>query len=183
MHIRGKDGVIDFFGSEYAMVNFLINIGLSNLRYESTLKCLSCSKEFTKLENITTFNKFTINCQTTIENKITPKTCKHCKRKNVIVMRLDGKIVNLSPLLILEVGNLYVAEKSIKKSICLLHDNSPLKFQLVGYTMLAGNHFTLKTYIKDNLYYYDGINNPKYCWKKIPTSGIFKAELHCFYVT
>ena len=161
MDIRGKDGVIDFFGSEYAMVNFLINIGLSNLRYESTLKCLSCSKEFTKLENITTFNKFTINCQTTIENKITPKTCKHCKRKNVIVMRLDGKIVNLSPLLILEVGNLYVAEKSIEKSICLLHDNRPLKFQLVGYTMLAGNHFTLKTYIKDNLYYYDGINNPK----------------------
>ena len=69
MDIRGKDGVIDFFGSEYTIVIFLFNIGVSKLRYESTLKCLSCSKEFTKLENITTFNKFIIKCQTTIENK------------------------------------------------------------------------------------------------------------------
>ena len=33
-----KHGVIDFFGSEYIMVKFLINIGLCNTRYECRLK-------------------------------------------------------------------------------------------------------------------------------------------------
>ena len=54
-----------------------------------------------KLENITTFNKCLVNCQTTIVNKIEPKKCKLCRRNNVAFTRSNGKLLSLSPLLIL----------------------------------------------------------------------------------
>ena len=48
--------------------------------YECKLKCPSCSLEFTKLENIKTFNKYIVNkCQTTIVSKIEHKNANFTK--------------------------------------------------------------------------------------------------------
>ena len=88
LNIEEKKNIIDFFGSEYGMVKLLINTGLSTMRYECELKFQNLSRVFIKVENIITFNKFTVNCQNTIENMITHKVCKHCKRKDVIVTKL-----------------------------------------------------------------------------------------------
>ena len=61
LNIEEKKNIIDFFGSEYGMVKLLINTGLSTMRYECEVKCQNCSRVFIKVENITTFNKFTVS--------------------------------------------------------------------------------------------------------------------------
>ena len=105
------------------------------------VKRSSCPQEFPKLENSTTFNKYIFNSQTTILSKIKPPKC------------------NLSPLLILEMENLDIDEKGRDKRITLLHHGRILNFDLIGYTLLSGNHFTLKP--NSILYYYDGMRTPK----------------------
>ena len=67
---------------------------LNTMRYECELKCEDCSRVFKKVINITTFDKFTVNRQTTIDKKITPKICKHCKKEDVVVTTLKENVLN-----------------------------------------------------------------------------------------
>ena len=76
LHIEEKMNIIDFFGSEYSMVKLLVENRLSIMRYECELKCENCSRVFKKVENITTFDKFTVNCQTLIRDFVNAGRCK-----------------------------------------------------------------------------------------------------------
>ena len=58
-------------------------------------------------------------------------------------------------------GNLKVAERDIERCTFLTHNDRLLSFHLIGYTLLNGSHFSLKTYIDNILYHYDGMRNPK----------------------
>ena len=180
LHIEEKMNIIDFFGSEYSMVKLLVDNRLSTMRYECELKCENCSRVFKKVENITTFDKFTVNCQTTIDNRITPKVCKHSKREDVVATTLKGRCIKLSPLLILEMGNLKVSERDIEKCISLTHNDRLLSFNLIGYTLLFGNHFSLKTYIDDIMYHYDGMRYPKIQVEKSPHTHKLHSSISLF---
>ena len=57
------------------------------------------------------FDKFTVNFQNTIDNEITPKVGKHCKRDDVVDTTLKGRCIKLSLQLIIEMSNLKVAER------------------------------------------------------------------------
>ena len=160
MDIQEKYFAIDFYGSEYTMVKRLVNIGLSCMKYKYQIKCMGCSQEISKVINITTFDKFTNNCQATIESKRSSLLCKICKYQNDVI-QFQGDFIQLSPLIILELGNLEVFEEKIEKKIQLAHQNKLQYFQLIGYTLLFGNHFTLKTFIGTNCYHYDGMRKKK----------------------
>ena len=151
---------VDFYGSEYTMVKYLTNIGLSCMKYQYQMKCSGCSQEISKRINVTTFDKFANSCQITIESKITTLLCKICKRQNEVI-QLQGDFIRLSPLLILELGNLKVLEEKIEEKIHIIHQDKLQHFKLLGYTLLFGNHFTLKTFIGKNRYHYDGMKNKK----------------------
>ena len=57
------------------------------------------------------FDKFTVNFQNTIDNEITPKVGKQCKRDDVVDTTLKGRCIKLSLQLIIEMSNLKVAER------------------------------------------------------------------------
>ena len=80
---------------------------------------------------------------------ITHKVCKHCKRKDVIVTKLKGKCINLSPLLILEMGNLKVAERDIERCIPLTHIS--LTFSLTKWDVLLRFYSTERIDVSDLL--------------------------------
>ena len=75
------------------------------------------------------------------------------------MIQFQGDFIQLSPLIILELGNLEVFEEKIEKKIQLAHQNKLQYFQLIGYTLLFGNHFTLKTFIGTNCYHYQRRRN------------------------
>ena len=140
MNIQENYFAIDFYGSEYTMVKHLTNIGISCMKYKYQMKCTGCSQKISKVVNITTFNKFTNNCQATIESKMTSLLCKICKRQNDVI-QLQGDSIQLSPLIILELGNLKVLEENIEKKIQLVHQKKHQYFQLLGYTLSGQKYF------------------------------------------
>ena len=111
------------------------------MKYKYQVKCLGCYQGISKVINITTFDKFINSCQATIESKMT-FLCKLCKRQKAT--RLQGNFVQLSPLIILELGNLNVLEEKLEKKIQLVHQNKLQYFRLLGCTLLFSSHFTLK---------------------------------------
>ena len=86
------------------------------------------------------------------------------------MIQFQGDFIQLSPLIILELGNLEVFEDKIEKKIQLAHQNKFQYFQLIGYTLLFGSHFTLKTFIGTNCYHYDGMRKKKYYLKNTQIS-------------
>ena len=126
------------------------------MKYEQKMKCSGCAQEISKIVNITTLH----NCQSAIENTLTSLVCRTCKRQNDVI-RIQGDFIELTPLLILKFGNLEIPEKNIEKKINLIHQYGPQYFQLIGHTLLLGNHFTLKTLINTTCYHYDGMRNKK----------------------
>ena len=125
---------VDFYGSEYTMVKYLTNIGLSCMKYQSQMNCSGCFQEISKIIDVTTFDKFANSCQITIESKITTLLCKICKRQNEVI-QLQGDFIQLSPLLILELGNLKVLEGKIEEKINIIHQDRLQHFKLLGYTL------------------------------------------------
>ena len=53
MNVKRENNEIDFFGSEYNIVQTLVNVGLSIQEYECTFKCPNCSEIFAIKERIT----------------------------------------------------------------------------------------------------------------------------------
>ena len=72
-------------------------------------------------------------------------------------------VKQLSPTfaIVIHRGRKLTDERKIDNYINFEHDNRLLKFKHIGHTMIYGNHFTLKTYLNDELVSYDGIRNPK----------------------
>ena len=57
--------------------------------------------------------------------------------------------------------NLNIDENGIDKRNTLLHHERILNFDLFGYTLQSGNHFTLKTFLNSILYYHERYENSK----------------------
>ena len=86
--------------------------------------------------------------------------------ENNIVQALEKKKVSsnfpqLSPLLIIEARNLQMNSSLTDNFIHMEHDNRLLNLKHIGHTLIYGNHFTLQTYINEELVSYDGMRNPK----------------------
>ena len=92
------------------------------MKYQYQMKCSGCSQEISKIINVTTFDKFANSCQISIESKITTLLCKICKSQNEVI-QLQGDFIQLSPLLILELGNLKVLEEKIEEKIHIIHQD------------------------------------------------------------
>ena len=83
-----------------------------------------------------------------------------CKQKLETIEKLDGCFRKLCPFLILETGHLENSssiESMIETSLSIRHKDNLVVYKLLGYTLLAGGHFTLKTCIDGKFYHYDGI--------------------------
>ena len=156
-----ENNEIDFFGSEYNIVQMLVNVGLSMQKYECTFKCPNCLELFIIKERISYFTTFLTNFQTTIESKLIPERCNRCHWKDMHFEQVASKFPQLSPLLFIETGNLQVNEYIIDPYIKLKHEQKMLTFRHIGHTLIYGNHFTLKTFLDEQFVSYDGIRNPK----------------------
>ena len=161
MAIKCENNQLDFFGSEYNIVQALVNTGLSIQDYNSIFECPHCSKHFTKKTRISYFASLVTSFQATIDTQVMPTVCTICRWKGTHFKKVSSSFPQLSPLLFIEAGNLQMSASWIDNYINLEHDNRLLKFKHIGHTMIYGNHFTLKTYLNDELVSYDGIRNPK----------------------
>ena len=161
MAIKCENKQLDFFGSECNIVQALVNTGLSIQDYHSIFECPHCSKHFTKKTRISYFASLVTSFQATIDTKVMPTVCTICRWKGTHFKKVSSSFPQLSPLLFIEAGNLQMSVSWIDNYINLEHDNRLLKFKHIGHTMIYGNHFTLKTYLNDELVSYDGIRNPK----------------------
>ena len=131
---------------------------LNNNRYDSTFQCWSCFGSFSQwTDSITKFNS---SCQTSIDSKLLARRCKLCKQELETIEKLDGGFQILCPFLILETGHIENSssiESMIETSLSIKHKDNLVVYKLLGYTLLSGGHFTLKTYIDGKFYYYNGI--------------------------
>ena len=149
------------FGSENNIVQALVKAGLSTQEYHCTFQCPHCSKHFNTKTRINYFTTLIENLQTILNSKVEPKFCKICRWKDTHFKNVSKQFHQLSPLLIIEAGNLQIDANMIDNVINMDHGNKMLTFKHIGYTLIYGNHFTLKTFVNQDLVSYDGMRNPK----------------------
>ena len=159
--IKCENNQLNFFGSENNIVQALVNTELSIQEYHCTFECPQCSKHFTKKTRITYFVSLITNFQDTIDTKVMPKVCKICRWNDTHFKKISSNFPKLSPMLIIEAGNLQMNESLIDEYLNMEHDNELLTFKHIGHTLIYGIHFNLKTYVNEELVSYDGMRHPK----------------------
>ena len=112
MNVKCANREINFFGSEYSIIQILVKVRLSTQRYECTFKCPQCFGLFSIKESISYFTTFITNCQTTIDSKLIPQFCKLCKWEGAAFEKVSSKFSPLSPLLFIE-PEIYMLTKII----------------------------------------------------------------------
>ena len=96
----------DFLCYEGAMVQLLINLSICSDRYEVIFQCWSCSYQLEKKFNLIYVLTFKENSQKTIDFQIkTAFSCLKCRDPNAKLESLIQKFVQVTPLIILEVGH------------------------------------------------------------------------------
>ena len=162
LNIASNNGIFDFYGSEFAFVTLMRHMSLNNNRYDSTYQCWNCFGSFSHWTDLSSLTKFNTSCQTSIDSKLLARMCILCKQESETIEKLDGGFHKLCPFLILETGHLENSssiETMIETNLSIRNKDNLVVYKLLGYTLLSGGHFTLKAYIDNSLYYYDGMTD------------------------
>ena len=149
-----------------AVVQLLTKLSLSSDCNKVIFQCWSCCCQSEKKLNLTFVLRFEGNCQNTIDNQIQSSfKCLKYRDSNANLESMTYEYVQVSPLIILEVGHLtdasLIREINIENQIYVPHDKDILHYSLLGYTIHHGLHFSLRTKLQDDWYAYDGVERPK----------------------
>ena len=174
----------DFLGYEGAVVQLLTKLSLSSDCYKVIFQCWSCCCQSEKKLNLTSVLRFEGNCQNTIDNQIQSSfKCLKCRDSNANLESITQEYVQVSPLIILEVGHLtdasLIREINIENQIYVPHDKDILHYSLLGYTIHHGLHFSLRTKLQDDWYAYDGIERPKLKRVESNPTGPSLGRINC----
>ena len=138
------------------------HLNLINNRYNISFQCWNCFGSFTNWTDLTSLTNFDVGCQNSIDNKLIARRCLLCNQENETLEKLNGSFQKLTPFLILETGHLEnssTLESMIETILSIAHMDQIITYRLLGYTLLSGGHFSLKTYIEGKLYCYDGMED------------------------
>ena len=133
------------------------HLNLINNRYNSSFQRWNCFGSYTNWTDLTSLTNFDFSCQNTIDNKLIARRCLLCNQESETIEKLNGSFQKLTPFLILETGHLEnssTLESMIETIPSITHLDKLITYKLLGYTLLSGGHFSLKTYIEGKLYCY-----------------------------